>query len=186
MKNAEYVNGIPNFDSPVEKHTRKLKFLFHFPITFSTCDSASVRDWAVRRPATFTLPRKKKRLIAGYIKYVSILCVITLHSCLKTCTNVCERSVGWRHKEMVTHWRMAGPDPRRSPKKFFSALRTSVWSKIKGGPVPPGPSPESATEYEYISIAHGFQLIAGSGRFLEGIQSTSCYGDIWSTEERLF
>ena len=143
MKNAEYVNGIPNFDSPVEKHTRKLKFLFHFPITFSTCDSASVRDWAVRRPATFTLPRKKKRLIAGYIKYVSILCVITLHSCLKTCTNVCERSVGWRHKEMVTHWRMAGPDPRRSPKKFFSALRTSVWSKKKwgGGGGLPGPLP---------------------------------------------
>ena len=144
MKNAEYVNGIPNFDSPVEKHRRKLKFLFHFPITFSTCDSASwsVRNWA-RRPATFTLPRKKKRLIAGYIKYVSILCVITLHSCLKTCTNVCKRSVGWRHKEIVTHWRMAGPDPRRSPKNFFSALRASVWSKRKwrGGGGSPGSLP---------------------------------------------
>ena len=62
--------------------------------------------------------------------------------------------------------------------KTFSALCASVWSKIKGGPVPPGPSPESATEYKYISIAHGFQLIVGSGRFLEGIQATSCYGDI--------
>ena len=60
MKNAEYENGIPNFDSPVEKHKRKLKFLFHFPITFSTCDSSSVRNCAVRRPETFTLPRKKK------------------------------------------------------------------------------------------------------------------------------
>ena len=28
---------------------------------------------------------------------------------------------------------MAGPDLRRSPKKFFSALRTSVWSKKKWG-----------------------------------------------------
>ena len=141
MKNTEYVNGIPNFDSPVEKHTRKLKFLFHFPITFSTCDSASVRNWAVRRPATFTLPRKKKRLIAGYIKYVSILCVITLHSCLKTCTNVCKRSVGWRHKEMVTLWRMALPDSDLEIRgeEIFSALRASVWSKKKWGGSPLAP-----------------------------------------------
>ena len=38
---------------------------------------------------------------------------------------------------------MEGPDPRRSPKKFFSALRTSVWSKKKwrgGGGSPRVPS----------------------------------------------
>ena len=32
----------------------------------------------------------------------------------------------------------------QSPKKVFSALQTSVWSKIRGGG-PPGPSPKSAT-----------------------------------------
>ena len=32
----------------------------------------------------------------------------------------------------------------RPPKKFFSALRASFWSKNKGGP---GPSPGSATVY---------------------------------------
>ena len=32
-----------------------------------------------------------------------------------------------------------------SPKKMFSALRVSVWSKNKGGAGPPGPSPGSAT-----------------------------------------
>ena len=36
----------------------------------------------------------------------------------------------------------------QSPKKFFSAPRTPVWSKNKGGaPPPPGPSPRSATDY---------------------------------------
>ena len=58
MKNAEYENGIPNFDSPVEKHKRKLKFLFHFPITFDTCDSASVRNCAVRHPVHTSPPQK--------------------------------------------------------------------------------------------------------------------------------
>ena len=29
----------------------------------------------------------------------------------------------------------------RSPKKFFSVLRASFWSKNKGGPGPPGPLP---------------------------------------------
>ena len=34
-----------------------------------------------------------------------------------------------------------------SPEKFFSALRTSVWSRNKGGGAgPPGPSPGSATD----------------------------------------
>ena len=33
----------------------------------------------------------------------------------------------------------------RSPKTFFGALRVSSWSKNKGGPGPPGPSPGSAT-----------------------------------------
>ena len=35
----------------------------------------------------------------------------------------------------------------RSPKKIFSALQASVWSKNKGGggAGPPGPSPGSAT-----------------------------------------
>ena len=77
--------------------------------------------------------------------------------------------------------RLSHPDLRKEgsvSEKTFSALRALVWCKIKGGPGTLDPSPESATEYEYISIAHGFQLIAGSGRFLEGIQSTSCYGDI--------
>ena len=167
MKNNEYVNGIPNFDSPVEKHTRKLKFLFHFPITFSTCDSASwsVRNCAVRRPATFTLPRKKKRLIAGYIKYVSVLCVITLHSCLKTCTNVCERSVGWRHKEVITHWRMALPDPDLEirgegggglPQNFFRPFEPQFGLKRSGGGAPPpGPSHGSATEWYGLGCAGG-------------------------------
>ena len=34
----------------------------------------------------------------------------------------------------------------RSPKRFFSALGASVWSKNKGSLPPPGPSPGSATE----------------------------------------
>ena len=43
------------------------------------------------------------------------------------------------------------PDPEirgggvRSPKKTFSALRASVWSKNKGEAGPPGPFPRSAT-----------------------------------------
>ena len=31
--------------------------------------------------------------------------------------------------------------------KIFSALRASVWSKNKGEPDPPGPSPGSATDF---------------------------------------
>ena len=44
------------------------------------------------------------------------------------------------------------PDPYirgaggKSPKKIFSAPRTSVWSKNKGA-APPVPSPRSATDY---------------------------------------
>ena len=39
----------------------------------------------------------------------------------------------------------------RSPKKIFSALRASVWTKNKGGGggAPPGPSPGSGTGYIY-------------------------------------
>ena len=41
------------------------------------------------------------------------------------------------------------PDPEikegQSPKKIFSALWASVWSKNKGGTGPPGPSPGSAS-----------------------------------------
>ena len=35
-----------------------------------------------------------------------------------------------------------------SPKRFFSALRASVWSKNKGSPSPLGTSPRSATAIE--------------------------------------
>ena len=40
------------------------------------------------------------------------------------------------------------PDPEirgRAGLIFFPALRASVWSKNKGGPGPPGPSPGCAT-----------------------------------------
>ena len=40
----------------------------------------------------------------------------------------------------------------RSPKKIFSALRASVWTKNKGGGgggAPPGPYPGSGTGYIY-------------------------------------
>ena len=54
----------------------------------------------------------------------------------------------------------------RSPKKVFSALRASVWSKNKGGgPGPPGPSPRPATVWympQPISggdaLMHGFDF----------------------------
>ena len=38
-----------------------------------------------------------------------------------------------------------GGDGGRSQKEFFSTLRASVWSKNKGGAVPPGSTPGSAT-----------------------------------------
>ena len=42
------------------------------------------------------------------------------------------------------------PDPEirggAASKKFFSALRASFWSKNKGGPGPPSPSPGSASD----------------------------------------
>ena len=159
MKNAEYVNGIPNFDSPVEKHTRKLKFLFHFPKTFSTCDSASwsVRNCA-RRPATFTLPRKEKTPNSRLHQ----ICIYSLcnYSTLLP-KNMYKRL--WK-KRWVTAQRNdntlangtagsrtwdKGGGGRRSPKKFFSALRASVWSKKKwrgGSPrAPPMDPPLNGT-----------------------------------------
>ena len=49
------------------------------------------------------------------------------------------------------------PDPkiRGGPglQKFFSALRTLVWSKSKGVVGPPGPSPGSATEEDDFSAS---------------------------------
>ena len=49
------------------------------------------------------------------------------------------------------------PDPeiRGGPvsKIFFSALRASVWSKIKGVVGPPGPSPGSASEKDDFSVS---------------------------------
>ena len=52
--------------------------------------------------------------------------------------------------------RMGGghPDPeiRGSSKKFFSALRASVWSKNRGGPGSPGPSHGSATATIVLNI----------------------------------
>ena len=37
----------------------------------------------------------------------------------------------------------------RPPKKFFRPLSGLIWSKNKGWPGPPGPSPGSATDYYY-------------------------------------
>ena len=45
----------------------------------------------------------------------------------------------------------------RSPKRFFSALRASFWSKNKRGAGPPGPSPGSAT-VSLISLPHIFPI----------------------------
>ena len=170
MKNNEYVNGIPNFGSPVEKHTRKLKFLFHFPITFSTCDSASwsVRNCAVRRPATFTLPRKEKTPNSRL--HQICICSLCNYSTLLP-KNMYKRL--WKKRWVTTQRNdntlangTAGSRPwdkggggRRSPKKFFSALRASVWSKKKwgggGGGGPPAPSHGSAAEWYGLGCAGG-------------------------------
>ena len=53
--------------------------------------------------------------------------------------------------DLHIRWGRGGhPDPEirgdgAVSKKIFSALWASVWSKNKGGPGPPGPSPGSAT-----------------------------------------
>ena len=138
MKNAQYENGIPNFDSPVEKHKRKLKFLFHFPITFSTCDSASVRNCALRRPVTFTLPRKKKTRNSRLHQ----ICICSLCNCSTLLPKNTYKRL-WKKHWVTTQRNRKGGGGRRSPKKFFSALRASVWSKKKwwwgGGGVPRAP-----------------------------------------------
>ena len=57
--------------------------------------------------------------------------------------------------DLEIRWgRSAHPDPyirgERSLKKFFSALRASVWSKNRRGRPPRGPSPGSGTvQYNY-------------------------------------
>ena len=69
------------------------------------------------------------------------------------------RRVGqWRIK--IFGWGEGGGrgEGKRSPKKMFSPLRASVWSKNKGGS-PPGPSPRSATVGTY--------RLAGRGRVRE-------------------
>ena len=59
-------------------------------------------------------------------------------------------------------------------KKHVSALQASVWSKNKGGPGPPGPSPGSATEPPSLKVTvltflvtNGKMKLSGESIFCE-------------------
>ena len=69
-----------------------------------------------------------------------------------------------------------GEGESRSQKKFFfSALRASLWSKSKGCPGPPGPSPGSATEgcCTLATNPYGFEHKCARNLSVQAVLTTS-------------
>ena len=68
-------------------------------------------------------------------------------------------------------------------KKIFSALQASVWSKNKGGPDPPGPSPGSATDIDSLRLVvldvgvapYFIYFIGVSSSLFSLIDTTTCF-----------